>query len=1526
MGYLAAASGSCSNIQMNVRRRVIQAQSGNVDRDAKERAAQLLAARIQYAGHVRARSTVRAQRPELPRGASAPKLSSTSLTGSPRSIAASPQQRHPAHDEDKMPVRRAPAHGLSMRAGRARTSRSASAQQRGLPRQPGPRPTTQPAARPRQASTGPPSAKPRRAAPQHPASASQPKQAKRTRKQRQHLRPAIPPDNRIDRGCHADVEDSDDCEAAASYANAGAGNVLDRVEQAQHALAEEQKNTSRQLAAAAGSSLAAEDKPQAQKHEAALQQALSIVRRCASPQSRLHSPDRDRASQRDANHTQQSRSIDAHHLVGAEHCVQQSGLNPGMVARMASMQSTAPLRIPTELGDQQRLNQAAPTRNAHRRTAETHVRSGDQHRTGVAQFQDDAGDLSSVDGTVHTASAAGLRGAWSAPVWPVEARSNGDAQLASPPQPSVNAAAASATRAARASRDGVGKRMRPIDSADVDTDSSGHCDTLGVDEGAQLLGAAHPAMTLQGGFTTPLQPRAQADVAVEPSTDLLASPRAARHTRAEVSSDTMRTQVFRAARAPPAQSKRAAPPATLAAAGPKFKPAKDAVHQSLSPLPVPKPEPAKPDRFSAVNMFAAEQCAPAPGRTPPLWDKALTRAIAPLRGACGASQTEPSAAAAATQCAPYAPAQPRAAPPPCPQDPVDTGTIQERSHGRPCSADGVQPGPAASAAELASALAAAEDPVDSEASFELVASLDDTVLPAPLAMDALEVASVPPPPALQRTPEQLQSLMRAQLDHLDSVRVRGFNYAQYRDCIMGLLRAECTARQVCVEPFCEQIASVQGIQEQIQALERSQNSPPRSELFTDEQVREIVERLRAGTVDDGLQRITQCVTTALACMPQSVSQGAAEPQLSAAVLHSSAQELQHDGGASSSRGGSILASEVLSVVPHALATQQGLVHAACLASADASASAVHSTDSESPSASATGIYASAPAAVQATTHAIADDPELAALSQQLAECQAIVDAKEAAAAAAKRAAAEGKIAAVRQREAELDAQAAARAPKVSEPVVDAAASPASEVASTLPSARIAPPGKHASLSIVSDARARSVVGSEHDDGVQQLASSSPERSAASADAISSHAEELQPATQAECSGSARSAALSEASSVSNPSITASTQAAESELAGPDLVLLGSTGQVRRVDHGEDLFAQSQVSGDGAASSAAAVVSTFASSAAVSRDSTDRSVHSTGSALSSAVEGPQSGEASQQHSMAPPFAQQQPRVAASASTTPSASALSVVSTEADTLSPVADVSSTRDASNETKRAANEPGTQITPHGEGPGSEALAAPVDTGGEYAAAAFPQVADAQGPLSCSHPASVVSGAVNTASDTASTVSDTSDAVQSEAAIASPATTYTSRMGAHPEAVQLASLAAEPEQVDAPETASVQPHAVGVNTELSPGPCRVAQPQVLLTAAGQSVQGEDAVHLPPSPEPAMREQALQASGGDEVDRGDLPAASLATPSAGGSTAVSAVEITGAGGVDVATESVLQSAFVQICLARALLLHFRMRL
>ena len=1310
--------------------------------------------------------------------------------------------------------------------------------------------------------------------------------------------------------------------------------MLDRVEQAQHALAEEQKNTSRQHPAAAGSSLAAEDKPQAQKHEAALQEALSIVRRRASPHSRLHSPDRDRTNQREANQTQQSSSIDAHDLVGAD-CVQQFGLNPYMVARMHSMQSTAPLCIPTQLGDQQRVKQAAPTRHAHRRTAETQARSQNQHRTGVAQFQDDAGDLRSVDGTIHTASAAGLRGAWSAPAWPVEARSNGDAQLASPPEAGENAAVASAW-AARVSRDGVGKRMRPIDSADVDTDSSGHGDACGVDEGAQLFGAAHPAMALQAGFTTPLQPRAQADVAVEPSTDLLASPRAARHTSAEVSSTVLRTHVFCAARAPPSQPKRAAPPSTLAAAGPQYQPANDAVHQSLPPLPVPKPEPAKPDRFSAVNMFAAEQCAPTPGRTPPLWDKALTRAVAPVRGARGASQTEPSAAAAATQCSPHAPAQPHTARPPCPQDPADTGTIRERSHGRPCSADGVQPGPAASAAELASALAAAEDPVDSEASFELVASLDDTVLPAPLATDALEVASVPPPPALQRTPEQLQRLMQAQLDHLDSVRVRGLNSAQCRGCVWHLLRAGCAARQVCVEPsqcpaplrsklspFYEQIASVQGIQEQIQALERSQHTPPRTQLFTDEQLRGIVERLRAGTVGDGLQCITQCVSTALACMPQSVSQGAAKPRLSATVLHSSAQELQHDAGASSSRSGSILASEVLSSMPHAPATQQSLVHAAVVASAAASASAVHSMDSESPSAPATGISASATAAAQATTHAIADDPELAALSQQLAECKAIVDAKEAAAAAAKRAAAEAKIAAVRQREAELDAQAAARAPDVSEPVIDAAASPASEVASTLPSARTAPPGVHASLSIVSDARAASAVGSEHDDGVRQLAPSSPQRSAASADAISSHAEELQPATQAECIGPACIAALSEASSVSSPSISTSTQAAENEHAGPDLVLLGSTGQVRRVDHGEDVLVPSQVSGDGAASSAAAVVSTLATSAVGSRDSTERSMHTTGSALSSAVEGPQAGEASQQRSTAPPFAQQQPQVAASASVTPSASASSAVSSQADTPSSVADVSSTRDASEEAERAANEPGAQFTRHGEGLGSEALAAPVDTGGEYAAAALPRVADVQGPLSCGRP-SVVSGAIESASDTASTVSDSSDAVQSEAAIAPPATTFNSRVGAHPEVVQLASLAAEPEQVDAPGTASVQPHAVVVNAEQSPEPCSVAQ--VLLTAADQSVQGEDAVHSPPSFEPAMREQALQASGGNEVERGELPAASLATPSAGGSTAVSAVELTGAGGLDVAAESVLQSAFVQICLARAFLLHFRMRL
>ena len=701
----------------------------------------------------------------------------------------------------------------------------------------------------------------------------------------------------------------------------------------------------------------------------------------------------------------------------------------------------------------------------------------------------------------------------------------------------------------------------------------------------------------------------------------------------------------------------------------------------------------------------------------------------------------------------------------------------------------------------------------------------------------------------------------------------------------------------------EQTASVLGIQEQVHALEH--DTPSRTQSFTDEQLREIVERLQAGSngsIEDALQRLTQCITSLLACMPQSVSQGATAPQLIAAALHSSAHELQRDRGASSSRSGSVLAAEVLSTVFHAPATQQSLVHAADVAAADVSwaaadpsASFVQSTDSSAPAA---GTYGSA----HATTHATADDLELAALHQQLAECKAVVDAKEEAEAAAKRARVLAKIAAVQQREAELDAQAAARAANAGEPGADAATASAFEAVFALPGARTAPPGVHASLGSDSDAHARSAVTCEHSDGVWQLSPSSPERSAAGTDALNSHVEQQQPANRADFSGRAYSAALLEASNASKPSISASTQAAESEFAAPDFALLGSTGQAHRRDHGEDLLAR--LSGDGAASSAAAGVSTLASSAAASRDSSARCMRPVGSARLGAVEDTHAGEAPQQHSTAPPVAQQHPRTAACAPgvpVTPLASALSAVSGEADTPSSAAAVSSECDASEVAKRSAPEPGVL---RGEGLGSKALAAPVDTGDEHATAA--QVADAQGPLSCSNPAGVVSGAIDSASYLASTVPDASDAVQSEAAIASPANTLerrtaVDRVGARPEA----------EQVDAPGSAPVQPNAVAVNAKQSPGPSSVAQTQVSGTTAIHSGQGEDAVRLPPSPDSAMCEQALQASGKDKGARKELPAAPLATLSAGASAAVSAEERTGASDGNIAGEAILQCAFVQ---------------
>ena len=190
------------------------------------------------------------------------------------------------------------------------------------------------------------------------------------------------------------------------------------MKEAQHELAEEQKDTSRQLAVAPGSSLMARNK-------AALEEAVSRLHSRASPHSCLYSLSRDRTSQRDANLTQQTRLVDARHLIGAEHCVQRSGLSPGMLTRVDSMHPSAPLLIPAQLGDQQRSKQAAQKALTNECTAGTPVCSGDQHRTSVARHRDDAGDLISLGGAVHTAHAAGARGA-PAPAWPVEARSNGE--------------------------------------------------------------------------------------------------------------------------------------------------------------------------------------------------------------------------------------------------------------------------------------------------------------------------------------------------------------------------------------------------------------------------------------------------------------------------------------------------------------------------------------------------------------------------------------------------------------------------------------------------------------------------------------------------------------------------------------------------------------------------------------------------------------------------------------------------------------------------------------------------------------------------------------------------------------------------------------------------------------------------------------------------------------------------------------------------------------------------------------------
>jgi hypothetical protein len=123
-----ALTYNCSASQINPHscRQVIDAQSGNVDRDAKELAAQQRMARLRYDVQLCETNNAVCRSTPLRRQSALSNHSNSALAGSPMSMGSSSKQKHPAFSEDKTPARRKQcAHrGISVEAKRASTGRS----------------------------------------------------------------------------------------------------------------------------------------------------------------------------------------------------------------------------------------------------------------------------------------------------------------------------------------------------------------------------------------------------------------------------------------------------------------------------------------------------------------------------------------------------------------------------------------------------------------------------------------------------------------------------------------------------------------------------------------------------------------------------------------------------------------------------------------------------------------------------------------------------------------------------------------------------------------------------------------------------------------------------------------------------------------------------------------------------------------------------------------------------------------------------------------------------------------------------------------------------------------------------------------------------------------------------------------------------------------------------------------------------------------------------------------------------------
>jgi hypothetical protein len=743
----------------------MQAQSRNVDQDAKERAARLRAARMQY--DAQAHCAAAPARPARHgRSHYISNHTNTALAGSPMSIGSSPKRPHPALREDKTPVKcmlrrrtqRFVSKPAERRAGSAERPRD-SVQQgaaRGLTaaRAPVQLPAMQGVA-------------PRRRTSMSRDKSVANAQDKKKKKRRQAAGNKRAASSASTEQHHTAMPD-DLVSAEDSLTDLAA--VLHKVGTAEQRLVHARQCASSLHAGGIANPWLRQLSRQDQKHMAALTQALGMLQ--ARTAEAMAPPGRGKAHC--AAEGVPAVSLDAAQLHHGAACSVQQPEHEDQLQALSSAHATeyvaheahasassAVLRlaVPEHALGAGKISQAVRSEGEQALSPGANSEAADRYR-GV---RNSAARSSLQDSTHHRAAHRPEQTSHNAQTQEHRQSDSGNAQAPQQDSPLPLAEVPGMRRC-----EGACKRKRGTSAADCPADSAPDPDQPHEDDCASHaacssvpLDAVGPVFVREGLPDSGSVGAACSSAAVRG--DVAA--RAAMTQFSELTSTTMQMHVFAADAA-------AQPPARHSL-GPVAEAEAVKQRRAVEPLRLlpPVPAGAQYDAFSAVQMYAAVSYVPKPSARPPLWAVALDRRL--RDSAAAASQQHPllargshtlTAAAARTDVTKPTPVS--AAPHSRVEAFEDAASTPERD-GSPQAHDS-----SAVIRQNMDAAASTQAPATSSTDDNTELALALAALSQPATPWVAPPALLHKPLAASQTPEQLQHAMREQLHKLDDVEVR----------------------------------------------------------------------------------------------------------------------------------------------------------------------------------------------------------------------------------------------------------------------------------------------------------------------------------------------------------------------------------------------------------------------------------------------------------------------------------------------------------------------------------------------------------------------------------------------------------------------------------------------------------------------------------------------------------------------------------------------------------------------------------